>query len=90
MIVRFPENQTNCLQQIIASTHINLVDLVKDRLSGDKAKVFESLEALRSYTLGNRKKIYPKDAIPKGSPLARLLAHILYPHLESGGGRRRR
>ncbi|KAI5923247.1 hypothetical protein F4810DRAFT_710676 [Camillea tinctor] len=67
---------------------VNIQDFLDATESGEPVHRFESEAELSAYTM-SCKKIFPKKDITKGSPLAKLLAHILYPHLESGGKRRR-
>ncbi|KAI1640335.1 hypothetical protein F4809DRAFT_637735 [Biscogniauxia mediterranea] len=64
---------------------VNIRDFLDAVKAGGPVHHFDSEAELSAYTLADKRKIYPKDAIPDGSPLAKLLAHILYP----GGGRKK-
>lgn len=73
--------------QIVKNTHVNLVDLVDTRSTGQSVKVFKSVEALREYTIesGN---YFPSENAHAGGVLKFLLRQILNPS-PSGRGRGR-
>ncbi|KAH7162403.1 hypothetical protein B0J13DRAFT_9682 [Dactylonectria estremocensis] len=59
----------------VQRTHVNLVDLVESPTTGQKAKIFPTVEALRKYTI-DEKKIFPRDEAYAGGLLKTLLRQI--------------
>ncbi|KAH7170308.1 hypothetical protein EDB81DRAFT_160457 [Dactylonectria macrodidyma] len=63
----------------VQRTHVNLVDLVESPQTGKKAKLFPTVEALREYTLEERK-VFPREEAHAGGLLKMLLRQIFYNH----------
>ncbi|KAI6093733.1 hypothetical protein F4821DRAFT_274197 [Hypoxylon rubiginosum] len=57
---------------------VNIEDYLDDIDNGRPIRRFNNEVLLSQYTK-EEEKFYPKNAIPKGSPLRRLLAHIFSP-----------
>lgn len=75
--------------QKVATTHVNLVDLVDVFDQGGIAMQFGSVEALSEYTISTGK-FFPRDDMDAGDLLKHLLRHILNPsqnHHHHRGGR---
>ncbi|KAI1208880.1 uncharacterized protein F4807DRAFT_136703 [Annulohypoxylon truncatum] len=68
-------SKTQC-RKVLRSVWVNIIDFLEDVQQGRQTRRFESENALRRYTLENDM-IYPRKSIPKGSPLASLLARIV-------------
>ncbi|KAK5630030.1 hypothetical protein RRF57_005745 [Xylaria bambusicola] len=76
----FP-SKTKC-RQALKTVWVNIPDFLHAVNTGQPVYHFPNEHELSRYTVKSRK-FYPKNYIPKGSPLRQLLAHIL-------GGKSRR
>jgi len=76
-IVPIPEDLYAC-RDVVRSTHVNLIDLVDLRRTGQTVQVFDSEEALSIYTIGEGK-FFPKENAYAGGLLRFLLRKILNP-----------
>ena len=70
------------VQQLIKSTHVNLVDFIDTRITGDPIKIFKTEKELRDYTRENDK-YYPKQSAKESGVLRYLLRKILRPNKKS-------
>ncbi|KAI1501717.1 hypothetical protein F5X99DRAFT_189537 [Biscogniauxia marginata] len=75
-------SKTQC-RKALEGVWVNIRDFLDAVKMGKPVHHFGSEAELSKYTV-KHKKTYPKDLIPKGSPLRRLLAHILH-HGEKRG-----
>ena len=76
------------------NTHVNLVDLLSHKSTGERIHKFPSEVALSEYTI-RTEKYFPRNDANAGSLLERLLRNILNPSLgrgerSGGSGRGRR
>ncbi|PFH46145.1 hypothetical protein AMATHDRAFT_156161, partial [Amanita thiersii Skay4041] len=69
-----PDTLREC-KRIVKSTHVNLVDLIETRRTGELVRIFESQAALRNYTR-RHKKIFPKESAKESGVLKYLLRRI--------------
>ncbi|KAF8626945.1 hypothetical protein AX15_004623 [Amanita polypyramis BW_CC] len=69
-----PDTASEC-KQIVKSTHVNLVDFINNRVTGEPVRIFKRVENLRTYTK-NEKKYFPKEAAKESGVLAYLLRNI--------------
>ena len=72
----FTPRSRNCPQQLVRSTHVNLVDFIDTRITGKPIEIFETVKELRNYTRKN-KKYYPKESAKESGVLKYLLRKIL-------------
>ncbi|KAB5593125.1 hypothetical protein CTheo_3427 [Ceratobasidium theobromae] len=72
-----PDNLVEC-QELVQATHVNIVDLVDTKLTGDPVIHFNSERELSIYTKSTRK-FFPRDNINAGNLLRFLLRHIFCP-----------
>ncbi|KAI0594312.1 hypothetical protein F4775DRAFT_434931 [Biscogniauxia sp. FL1348] len=79
-------SKTQC-RKALQGVWVNIRDFLDATKAGEPVHHFGSEAELSAYTLAHKTKMYPRSDIPDGSPLARLLAHILYP---GGGGKKKR
>ncbi|KAF8730601.1 hypothetical protein AX14_005409 [Amanita brunnescens Koide BX004] len=63
-------------RDLIRSKHVNLVDFIDTRLTGDPIKIFETEKELRKYTR-EEGKYYPKESAKESGVLRYLLRKIL-------------
>jgi hypothetical protein len=70
------------VQQLIKSKHVNLVDFIDTRITGDPIKIFKTEKELREYTRGEDK-YYPKKSAKESGVLKYLLRKILRPNKKS-------
>lgn len=76
-------SKTQC-RVALKSVWVNIVDFLRATKHGYPVHHFESEQELAKYTAASRK-LYPKNAIPKNSPLRKLLAHMPRPSKKGGG-----
>jgi len=80
-IVPMPEGLHAC-REAVRATHVNIVDLVENRNSGRRVRIFSSEEALSEYTIANGK-FFPKENAYAGGLLRFLLRQIMNPSLSN-------
>lgn len=71
--------------QIIARTHVNLVDLVDVAQTGGSVQIFDTVKQLSRYTVKN-KKYFPKENAHTGHLLKYLLRSIFDPGRDTKRG----
>ena len=64
--------------QAVKNTHVNIVDLLDRRYTGQGVRVFDSVQELSKYTK-DTKKYFPKENAYAGGVLKFLLRDILNP-----------
>ena len=69
------------MEQVVLSTHVNLVDLLDTHRTGQRVKIFDTEEELSEYTC-ETKKFFPLDSAKQGGVLKYLLRHIFDPEDE--------
>ncbi|KAH6646307.1 hypothetical protein BKA67DRAFT_98831 [Truncatella angustata] len=75
----FPSKQ-RC-RRTLRKVWVNIPDFLRAVASKQPVYRFSTQHELSEYTLKN-KKLFPKDQIPDGSPLRKLLAHIRFPKIQ--------
>ncbi|KIL63793.1 hypothetical protein M378DRAFT_1045973 [Amanita muscaria Koide BX008] len=70
-----PDTVKEC-KQIIKSTHVNLVDFIDTRTTGQPIEIFDTEEELREYT-NETHKYFPKESAKESGVLKYLLREIL-------------
>ena len=63
-------------QKVFGKVHVNLVDLINVRRTGERLQKFPSVQALRSYTLETPEKVFPKQAAKQDGFLKALLREL--------------
>ncbi|KAI2614620.1 uncharacterized protein GGS25DRAFT_58638 [Hypoxylon fragiforme] len=76
------KSKTQC-RKALKNVWVNIVDFLEAVEMGNPPYKFENEQQLAKYTRAT-KKIYPKSAIQKGSPLESLLAYIMSPSKRYG------
>jgi len=76
-----PKTIAEC-RDLIKSKHVNLVDFIDTRITGDPIKIFKTEKELREYTRGEDK-YYPKKSAKESGVLKYLLRKILRPNKKS-------
>lgn len=85
IVVLTKEKRGKTVQEV----HVNLVDLVDTRKTGESVRIFDTLDGLRAYTI-QEGKYFPKESAYAGGVLKFLLREILNNYGGSGTRRRRR
>jgi len=71
-------------RKVVWDAHVNIVDLIETKRTGDEVQTFNSLDELAEYTK-RTKRFFPKENAYQGGLLKELLREIINPYL----GRRR-
>jgi len=76
-IVPIPDELEAC-RDAVKNTHVNIVDLLDRRHTGQRVRVFDSVQELSNYTK-DTEKYFPKENAYAGGVLKFLLREILNP-----------
>ncbi|KIJ63547.1 hypothetical protein HYDPIDRAFT_168372 [Hydnomerulius pinastri MD-312] len=83
-----PDDLEEC-REAVRNTHVNIVDLVDTKATGERVQVFRSELELSVYTKATGK-IFPRENAYQGGLLRYLLRHIVHPRAEGSYTSRKR